>query len=74
MNSCAIDGTSHNAIESIDLPDQMSFAEPADRRVAGHHTDAIPAMGDQSDTCAKASGSRGGLGAGMASTNNHDIK
>ena len=37
---------SHQAVERIDLADQMTLAEAADRRVARHRPDGREAMGD----------------------------
>ena len=37
----------HQAVESVDLTHQMTLAEPADRRIAGHDADRVGAQRDQ---------------------------
>jgi hypothetical protein len=46
LNSSAISGTSHDSIKGINLPYEMALAKPADRRIAGHHANAIPSQRD----------------------------
>src|SRR6185437_7646055 len=45
LNAAAIGHASHQAVERIDLADQMTLAEAADRRIAGHRPDGRKAMG-----------------------------
>jgi hypothetical protein len=39
-----IDGAAHLAAQRIELADQMTFAEAADRRVARHERDPVAAQ------------------------------
>src|SRR3546814_3777490 len=55
------------AVEGIHLPHQMSFAESADRRIAGHGADRFAREADQSDGRAHARGGCRGLRAGVRS-------
>ena len=58
----------HDAVQRIDLADQMALAQPADRRIARHRADRGEALGDQRRVRAHARGRRRGLAAGMAAT------
>jgi hypothetical protein len=35
----------HQAVKRVDFADEMSFAEPADRGIAGHFAEGVEAMG-----------------------------
>ena len=61
----------HQAVEGVDLADQMPLAEPADGRIAGHLADGGEAVGDQRRARAHAGRSRRSLAAGMAAAD-HD--
>ena len=47
LNAAEIGDPAHVAVERIDLADQMTLAQAADRRVARHRADRVEAMGDQ---------------------------
>ena len=74
MNPGFVGDAAHQPVEGIDLADEVTFAEPADRRIAGHCADAGKGMGDERGARAQArSGSRS-LTAGMPPAHNDDIK
>src|SRR5207249_1172188 len=73
LNPAAIDGAAHDAVERVDLADQMPLAKPADRRVARHRADGLAPMGEQHGARPKPSRGRGGLGAGMAAADHDDV-
>ncbi len=39
LDSGAVDGATHHAVQRIDLADQVALGQPADRRVARHLAD-----------------------------------
>ena len=63
----------HQPVKRVDLAHQMAFAEPADRRIAGHGADGGESMGDQRRLGAHARGRGGRLAAGMAAAHDDDI-
>jgi hypothetical protein len=74
MNSGSVDRTSHDAVKRIDLPNQVPFAQPPDRRIAGHHTDRVEPMRNQRDPRSEPRGSRCSLGSGMTAADNDNIE
>jgi hypothetical protein len=73
MDCRAIGGARHQTIENVQLADQVTLADAADRRVAGHLPDVFAPKRDQSD--AGAAPSRGGRGftAGVAGPDDKNI-
>ena len=63
----------HQAVEGIDLADQMPLAEPANGRIAGHFADGSEAVGDQRRARAHAGGRSGSLAAGMAAADDDNV-
>ena len=61
----------HQAVEGVDLANQMPLAEPANGRIAGHFADGGEAVGDQRRARAHAGRRRSSLAAGMAAAD-HD--
>ena len=41
LNAGFIRYSTHHTVECINFPDQMPFTQSTDRRIAGHHTDAV---------------------------------
>ena len=74
LDAARIGDAAHQAIERIDLADQMALAEPADRRIAGHGADGREALGDQRRARAHARGRSRRLAAGMAATDDDHIE
>ena len=70
----AIGDPAHQAIQRIHLPDEVTLAQPADRRIAGHRADGGEAMGHQARSCADPSGRTGGLAARVASSDDDDVE
>jgi hypothetical protein len=73
LNARPVDRPAHEAVEGIDLPHQMAFAQSADGRIAGHDPDGRRVMGDQQAAGAQARGGGGGLAARMSPTDHNDI-
>ena len=65
---------SHQAIQRIDLPDQMTLAKTSDRGIAGHRADGRKAMGHQRGLCAHPRSGAGGLAASVASSDDDDVE
>ena len=63
----------HQAVERIDLADQMALAEPADGRIARHFADRREGVRDQRRARADARRGGGRLGAGMPAANDDDV-
>ena len=61
------------AVERINLPDQVSLSEPTYRRIAGHFADCRKLLRHKSCSCPHACSNGSGLAAGMATPNNNDI-
>ena len=61
----------HQAVERVDLADQMALAKPANGRIAGHFADRGEAMGNQRRARAMRRRSGSSLAAGMAAAD-HD--
>ena len=64
----------HQAVEDVELADQMTFADTADRRIARHLADVLGPEGDKSDARATARRGGGSLASGMAGTNDQDVE
>ena len=73
LDAAAIGRPRHHAVERIDLADEMALAEPADRRIAGHHADGLGLMRHQRRARAEPRRSGGGLDAGMAAADDDDV-
>ena len=67
----AVDGAAHDAVQGVDLAHEVALAQPADRRVAGHHADGLGLVGQQQGPGAEPGRRRRGLAAGMAAAD-HD--
>jgi hypothetical protein len=66
--------TSHYAPERIYLPDNMSFSDAADGRIAGHLADQVQIDRNKGRSAAKARCRRGGLTSRVAGPDNDHIK
>jgi hypothetical protein len=73
LNSSLIGDASHQTIESIDLPNEMTFAEAADCRIARHFADGGELVRDEPGSRAHASGCSGSLGARVPASYDDDI-
>ena len=74
LNAAGVSRPAHQAIERIDLTDQMAFAEPADRRIARHRADGSKLMGDKRRSRAHACRCGRGFTAGVAASDHDDIE
>jgi hypothetical protein len=64
----------HHPIQGIDLPNEVTFADSANGRIAGERTDRLDPMGEQKGARPHASGRRSSLASGMATADHHDIE
>ena len=71
LNAGLIDRAAHQAIQGIDLTHQVATAEASNRRVARHHPDAVPLVGEQQGARAQPGAGRGSLASGVAAAD-HD--
>jgi len=69
-----IGSTRNKTIERVHFADEMAFADPTYRRVAGHGADRIRRKTDECDTSAASRRSGGGFTPGMPPTHNNDIE
>jgi hypothetical protein len=74
LDAAAIGDPPHQAVQGIDLADQMSFAQASDGRVARHRTNGGKAMGQQGGGGAHPRSSRGRFAPGMATADNDDVE
>ncbi len=74
LDAAAVGNPAHQAVQSVDFPDQMALSEPADGRIAGHRADRRKSMGDERRGSAQARGSGRGLTAGVAAANHDHIE
>ncbi len=72
LNAGAIGGLRHRAAERVDLLDQVTFADAADRRVAAHLPERLDALRQQQRTHAHARRGQSGLGAGVPAAYDDD--
>ncbi len=74
MDSGTVGSPGHQAVEDIQLPDQMAFAHSADRRIARHLTDIFSPESDQAH--ARPAARRGSccLASGMTCTYDEDVE
>jgi len=73
MNARGVGRARHDAVERVDLLDQMALADAADRRVAGHGAEPTDRMGHQGRARAETRARRRRLGSCMAAADHHHI-
>src|SRR5690625_2273515 len=73
MDGSAISYAAHNAAQSIDLFDQMSYWHAADGWVTAHVPDGIDVHGQQQRTHTHARSCVRSLASGVATTNDNEI-
>ncbi len=73
LDAGGVGDAAHQAVERVDLAHEVTFAEAADRRVAGQRADRLAPLRHQRGARAAARGGGGGLAAGMAATDHDDI-
>ncbi len=70
----AVDDARHHAIERVDFAHQMPLGQAADRRVARHFADRLPAVRQQQRVGAQTRRRVGRLAAGMAAADDDDVE
>ena len=63
----------HGSAHGIDLPDDMSFSDPADRGIAGHLSDQIEMHRDKKGVLPHPGCCIGGFDSGVTSSDDEDI-
>ena len=74
LDAGAIGRLRHRAAERVDLLDQVTLADAADRRVAAHLPERFDALRQQQRAHAHARRGQGGLGAGVAAADDDDVE
>ncbi len=74
LDAAAVGDPAHQAVERVDLADQMALAEPADGRIARHRADGRELVGHQRSRRAHARGRGRGLTAGVAAADDDDVE
>ncbi len=74
LDAGGVGDAAHEAVEGIDLADQMAFAETADGGIAGHRANSREPMRDQGRARAHARCRRGCFTAGVAAADHNDIE
>ena len=73
LDAGCVGDPAHQAVERVDLADQMTLAEPADGRVARHFADRREGMRDQRRPGADARRGGGRLGSGVPAADDDDV-
>ncbi len=74
LDAAGIGDPAHQTVEGIDLADQMTFAESADRGIAGHRADGRKTMGDEGGPGTHPRSGARGFAAGMAAADHDDVE
>src|SRR6185503_12139742 len=74
LDAGAIGRLRHRATERVDLLDQMTLADTADRRVAAHLPERLDALRQQQRAHTHARRGQSGLGAGVPAANDDDVE
>jgi hypothetical protein len=74
LDAAGVGHPAHQAIQSVDLADQMALAETSDRRIAGHGADGREAVGHKRGFRTHPGGRARGLTAGVAAANDNDVE
>src|SRR4029079_5108038 len=74
LNGRQICRPAHDATQGIDLADHRSLGNPTDRGIAGHLADRLEGARDQADASTGARGCDGGLGSGVAGTDDDHVE
>jgi hypothetical protein len=64
----------HDAVESVDLADEVALPEPANGRVATHLADGLELVGQQQRARAQTRSGRSRLAASVAAANDDDVE
>src|SRR5690606_17938144 len=74
LNPGTVGNAAHHTVHGVDLADQMALAEPAYRRIAGHHANSGESQCHKGRIHAHTRRCVSGLGSRMAATDDHDIE
>ena len=74
LDAALVGDAAHEAVQSVDFPDQMALAEAADGRIAGHGADGRESMRHQGRLRAHAGAGGRGFTAGMAAANHDNVE
>ena len=74
LNARGICGAGYQSIHGVDFAHEVTLPEPADRRVARHHTNSLNVMCDESGPGSNSRGGRRGLATRMPAANYDDIE
>lgn len=74
LDATGIGDPPHQAVQGIDLANQMALAETADRGVAGHGADGREAVRHQGRLCPHPRSRARGFAAGMAAADDDDVE
>ena len=74
LDATLVGHPAHQAIQSIDFPDQMALSKASDGGIAGHRTDGRELVGHQRGFRAHARGCRRGFTAGVPAPDHNHIK
>ena len=74
LDAALVGDAAHEAVERIDLADEVALAKAADGGVAGHRADGREPMGQQRRARAHARGRSRGLTAGVAAADDDDVE
>jgi hypothetical protein len=73
LNARAICGLSHYTAEGINLPNEVTFTNTPNRRIAGHLAKRINCVRNEQRTHTQPGGRQRSLSASMAAANHNDI-
>jgi hypothetical protein len=73
LNAGLIRSRGHHAAQRVYLFDKMPFSDAANRWIAGHLAQSLDAVGQQQDSAAHPSGSKGRFGTGMSAADHNDV-
>ena len=74
LDACLVRRDRHRAAERIDLLDQMTLADAADRRIAAHLPEGLDVVREQERAAAHARGRERRLGAGVAAADHDHVE
>ena len=74
MDAGAVRGLSHRAAEGVDLADEVTLADAADRRIAAHLPERLDALGEEQSARSGAGRGKGRLGTGVTAPDDDDVE
>ncbi len=74
LDAALVGDAAHQAVERVDLADQMALAEPADRRIAGHRADGREFVRHQRGFGAHPGRRSRGFAAGVAAADDDNVE